>query len=461
MTRRKKVLLLLAILLVFLLAAPFIYLLVWAHLARTRFDAAVEDLRRRGEPTTLAELAPPPVPDEQNAAVLYEEAFSLYEPFCERLSPETYRAIDNLTRKRQPLSQQELVEVRSILSGSQEILKLVHSGAQRNLCCYHLDYSLPSYELLRKGCPTSRELLGVMGLLRLSARLNLSEAHMDRAVEDCLTLRALARSLHETPGSVALICEEILEDNSYRALMRILSEAEPGPELIHRMLAAIGPYDDRQRLLLGLRSERIEDIDMLRLIANDPHWRQVIGVDGGASGWRRIFGSVGFFTDAYDCQPNVWLSDGLTYIRLMDQAIQLSVKPYYQSASGWKRITQEPPFTRTGFCRPAVRVFIYDNPFAVPGESFDCSVARRAEARLALLLRLYRMKTGHYPDSLSDLIPDFLGKLPLDPFSGKDFVYRRDGAGFVLYSLGPNMVDDAGLQDTATAKDDIVAKSSR
>ena len=31
-----------------------------------------------------------------------------------------------------------------------------------------------------------------------------------------------------------------------------------------------------------------------------------------------------------------------------------------------------------------------------------------------------------------------------DPFSGNDYVYRRQGRGFIVYSLGENMKDDGG-----------------
>jgi hypothetical protein len=34
--------------------------------------------------------------------------------------------------------------------------------------------------------------------------------------------------------------------------------------------------------------------------------------------------------------------------------------------------------------------------------------------------------------------------LPQDPFSGKDFVYRRTGGDYSLYSIGQNLKDDGG-----------------
>jgi uncharacterized protein YfaT (DUF1175 family) len=37
-----------------------------------------------------------------------------------------------------------------------------------------------------------------------------------------------------------------------------------------------------------------------------------------------------------------------------------------------------------------------------------------------------------------------LTDVPVDPFTGKQLVYRREGEGFVVYSLGSNLKDDGG-----------------
>ncbi|AIE84998.1 hypothetical protein OP10G_1630 [Fimbriimonas ginsengisoli Gsoil 348] len=50
-----------------------------------------------------------------------------------------------------------------------------------------------------------------------------------------------------------------------------------------------------------------------------------------------------------------------------------------------------------------------------------------------------RHQTGRYPR----LLPDY-GKLSIDPYSGKPFRYRREGTGFLLYSIGADKTDDGG-----------------
>jgi hypothetical protein len=68
------------------------------------------------------------------------------------------------------------------------------------------------------------------------------------------------------------------------------------------------------------------------------------------------------------------------------------------------------------------------------------------EARLrliyaALKLEAIRKQTGQYPALLAESGSD---PLLTDPFSGKPLIYQRDGAGYRLYSVGPNGRDDGG-----------------
>ncbi|HLK60307.1 MAG TPA: hypothetical protein VKU00_27335, partial [Chthonomonadaceae bacterium] len=60
--------------------------------------------------------------------------------------------------------------------------------------------------------------------------------------------------------------------------------------------------------------------------------------------------------------------------------------------------------------------------------------------RTQLALFAYRLKTGHFPESLEALSPT----LPLDPFSHQPLHYRRTEQGFLLYSVGVNLADDNG-----------------
>ncbi len=64
-------------------------------------------------------------------------------------------------------------------------------------------------------------------------------------------------------------------------------------------------------------------------------------------------------------------------------------------------------------------------------------------SRAGLACRLYKSRTGHYP-ALDELVPELLTEVPVDPFTGNPLVYRREGEGFIVYSLGSNQKDDGG-----------------
>ena len=77
--------------------------------------------------------------------------------------------------------------------------------------------------------------------------------------------------------------------------------------------------------------------------------------------------------------------------------------------------------------------------------------AVQALCRVAIALRRYQSAQGSHPDSLQQLVPEFLSAVPLDPFDGQPLRYRRNkNESFTLYSVGENGRDDGG--DPSTEK---------
>jgi hypothetical protein len=76
--------------------------------------------------------------------------------------------------------------------------------------------------------------------------------------------------------------------------------------------------------------------------------------------------------------------------------------------------------------------------------SREKTAANLGDAQIALALSTYKSGHGAYPDSLAAL-EQAGSKLPKDPFGGKPFRYRREGPGFIVYSIGSDMKDDGGL----------------
>jgi hypothetical protein len=90
----------------------------------------------------------------------------------------------------------------------------------------------------------------------------------------------------------------------------------------------------------------------------------------------------------------------------------------------------------------------------------------RVVARLRLLtaglaLRCYQTEHGRGPSRLEQLVPSHLNCVPLDPFSGQPLIYRISGTNWLLYSVGPDGVDDGGRPAgrSASSKGDLLFDS--
>jgi hypothetical protein len=62
----------------------------------------------------------------------------------------------------------------------------------------------------------------------------------------------------------------------------------------------------------------------------------------------------------------------------------------------------------------------------------------------AVALEQFRAARLQYPADLSELTPTYLDAVPADPFDGQPLRYRKQGAGYILYSIGPDLKDDSG-----------------
>ena len=79
---------------------------------------------------------------------------------------------------------------------------------------------------------------------------------------------------------------------------------------------------------------------------------------------------------------------------------------------------------------------------------------------IALSLAAHRAEQGEFPDRLGALVPGSLDEIPVDLFSGEPLLYERTETGYVLYSVGPNGIDEGGrgVDDTPRG-DDVAVKS--
>ncbi len=400
---------------------------------KKRYEAALDALRKKGEHLTIEELAPPPIPDDRNAALLYERAFKLYDDLPEDVQTRL-RSISHS----KPLTAEQIDELRELLSYTRDIRKTLLEASALS-CRFPLDYDQATFAT---PLPHISPLQHCCALVAFSARLHLEEGRPDDALADCGVLLRMSRSVDNEPILISVLVGLGGRYSLFVRASEVLDRAEPAPEALRSLLTLLGPETDRARLLLAMRGECCMTIDIGRQVLAKPE-------------------TIDALLDNPEIPRGILTTDSLSNdllfgLECSTRLIPLASKPWFQSAPGWDAFDKDLVKDPQG--NVITRFFCTDWSRSVM--MFDRGIAQEDLLRLAIALRLHRLKNGAYPDSLEPLAPAFLKKLPLDPFSGKNYIYRREGKGFILYSIGDDMTDDGGTQ-TSPCVPDIVLKCSR
>jgi len=75
------------------------------------------------------------------------------------------------------------------------------------------------------------------------------------------------------------------------------------------------------------------------------------------------------------------------------------------------------------------------------------AMEERRLTEISLCLAAYKADHGQYPAALNDLTPAYLAAVPADLFTGNPPIYHPAAAGYALYSVGPDMIDNGGHGD--------------
>jgi hypothetical protein len=77
-----------------------------------------------------------------------------------------------------------------------------------------------------------------------------------------------------------------------------------------------------------------------------------------------------------------------------------------------------------------------------------CAIAEANDAcaQTAVAMTRYRLDHGTLPVHLNDLVPAYLDAVPIDPFDGKALrlIVKSDRS--IIYSIGPNGLDNGGVK---------------
>ena len=354
------------------------------------------------------EFAQAPVPDAQNAALLYRKAFERFNWNEEDWDRWMARSDD-------PLLPQDRVALKELVAKNQEALSLIHEAAALPKCNYGLDYS--------KGAN-----LEIPHVNKMIEALKVLET--ESQVADDADLPGVAKAATRLAESVAnepvllsqfvrAACQLMAANARERALNTPIGEAD-----LQDMLSGLEP----QKLREGLESTLLfEFYSATNALLSGEKLNFLL--QAGAP--------IRPPTDPLRDADLAHMAE--TYSQFSD----LLGKPYYEIRDQ-VRLLQKTQLENAPWYADLTRMMA--PAFEKACEQVAETEASLGAAKVGAALKLYQARNGQYPASLSDLA-SILPEPLVDPFSGQPFLYRREGSGFVVYSVGKAGQDYGGIAD--------------
>ena len=460
----------------------------------------------RGEKLTLAELAPPIVPDDENCAMqpIWVEAITAHMGLENARSwyGDRVRAFDE-TNSARPLDlrvelfdvlpmtnnagswqlaqatdltlwqdyyrqlaqrtnyfpipaepQSPAEDVLMALDRHNDIIEQMRAASALPYARFPLDYANgnPAVILL----PHLTKLKYSVTYLQLRASAELRSRKSDLALQDIKLMLRLNDLIRDEPILISHLVQIAMFQIEVQVIWEGLAEQRWNDTQLARLDAWLAQADFLRSYTSAMAGEKAFGCQVINY--SEQNRRKALDVVGLPF---RLPGNLGENKTLANCVavaiPRGWFDQNKAavwrfYDEHLDRLIETTNRTYSISNSirldndASRLATSPSPYN--GFANmllPALSKAA--KKFAFAQQSLDFT-------RLAIALERYRLANGYFPETLDALSPTFLAQVPRDVISGKPLKYRRtENGSFILYSVGWNQTDDGGtVSQTPTGR---------
>jgi hypothetical protein len=352
-------------------------------------------------------LQPSQVPDHLNASLVYGKAF---EAMGKMKWPDWMRDVG------EPAFDLSKNEIQEFLKEEKEAIALLQRAA-----------SMPGYyseiNYLKGEIPHLISFKDAANLLSLNARLKAEEGEMQVAFENISAIRGMADHLKTIPSIMTSMMSAAIQDAGTRTAENILSRGRdiPSGALEQSIDNAV---DLRQAFNEALRMEEAF------MAFTSVSYLSTNSLDSWCPVAELLYRALLLYDELVSAR------------KIMIEANAIVTRPYWESVDDWEAWEQ----SGEGF-----RGFITAIAMPSYGRGMEIKILA-AEAggkltNLALAAYAYKADHGAYPDKIEALTPRYITVIPVDPFSGGPLKLASVQGGLMLYSVGPDLKDDGGIND--------------
>lgn len=436
-------------------------------------NAAVPFMRAFG-PGPINETLRPRFFNMLGIEPLPEEGLYLvgFDEFCQRLVKEEEAEVgDAETRQKlqdayaqsldRPWGSDEFPEVAAWVAANAAPLSLILEGTQRPRF-YAPMIAMPGDRdeamVISVLLPVLQELREAARLLKCRAMLRLQEGETDAAWQDLFACHRLGRLAAEDPTLIGALVGIAIDSVAIQGDSWIVAEGNLSEAAGQKILDDLQSLEAMPPMVECLETaERFAFLDAVCAVASGRVSLSDLSGEGTGEppGWlMRTAASILVDWDAILRKGNRWYDRFVAAANLPNyqqrREAYAEIEADLRNAAGsvrdarnlWAVVVAPRATVSEQLGNVFVSLLLPALSAAMEAEGRSVAMSRMNEVSFALAT--YWAKHQQYPATLADLEEDLGRQVPLDPFSGEAFRYRREGAGFVIYSVGPNLRDDNG-----------------
>jgi ABC-type transport system involved in multi-copper enzyme maturation permease subunit len=264
--------------------------------------------------------------------------------------------------------------------------------------------------------------------------LRAEEGDPDGALADCRRLLNVGRSIGDEPLVASQSVRMRAARSTVRALQRVLAQGEPSDAALADLQRRLAEEEAHPGLLIGAHGERAVLDGFVALVqAEKIPWQATVRwVDPPDRDEKDALEWL-----VFSLTPGADKESRAALLRHQAEFIEAARLPAEEQEAAFARLGAKQQAMPLLARRLAMHADKVSERFRQGRAELRCAVAALAAER-------FRRRHQRWPERLDELTPDFLEKLPADPFGGAALRYRRLADGVVIYSVGLDGRDDGG-----------------
>jgi len=386
------------------------------------------------------------VPDKDNAALLYQAAVlrlksetgrNKEKSLFDQLNPIGYKILT----ENSPATQTDWDTFRTLIAHPvfANALELWENGLEKPYCQYERDYNAGP-DMRYTGVTEHRFLFQTFGVAALIKAQDGDSEGAWRLIEK---LFRFADSLKTEPTLIDQLFRMGLFGGGEKTMRRVVAISLPAEEMFAKLDMQLSLFENLDLFTLAMDGERLLKGEWVFDFASRQspleriRWLDRIGRQYGNRG-ATSFMTAGLLV--FLGQP-ILRYDHARYLEIMHAQTRVSAIQYRpkDDTEGDEMLGRIPSYY------VITKMLV---PNRVNRIRYISLTAQATVARAGLAVLRHHLQHGRFPETLAAT-----GQTFTDPFSGKELVYRHDDAGFVVYSIGPNRVDDGGQEKPVYSND--------